>query len=169
MIEPRCLIEDDGRPRLLRDDFAVGQNGFIGPACGPDAPVPISPAHITACSGRRGFRNRRQTAEKRKPGWGSSFRGNGDSLTIDNRCGHGKLRFMAKKKISSTDLIWIFHERLKAFDDHPLHGIPIAIVPLPSAGWTALTPKNVRLHRPLWENRVRAIEKELRNNYVLKG
>jgi hypothetical protein len=92
-----------------------------------------------------------------------------DSLTIDNRCGHAKLRFMAKKKISSTDLIWIFHERLKAFDDHPLHGIPIAIVPVPSAGWTALTPKNVRLHRPLWENRVRAIEKELRNNYVLKG
>jgi hypothetical protein len=93
----------------------------------------------------------------------------GDSLTIDKRCGHGKLRFMAKKKISSTDLIWIFHERLKAFDDHPLHGIPIAIVPVPSAGWTALTPKNVQLHRPLWENRVRAIEKELWNNYVLKG
>src|SRR6266436_3255355 len=98
--------------------------------------------------------------------WGS---GRGGSVTIDNRCGHGKLRFMAKKKISSTDLIWIFHERLKAFDDRPLHGIPIAIVPVPSAGWTALTPKNVRLHRPLWENRVRAIEKELRNNYVLKG
>jgi hypothetical protein len=107
--------------------------------------------------------------KKRKPGWGSSFGGSGDRLTIDNRCAHGKLRFMAKKKISSTDLIWIFHERLKAFDDHPLHGIPIAIVPVPSAGWTALTPKNVRLHRPLWENRVRAIEKELRNNYVLKG
>jgi len=92
-----------------------------------------------------------------------------DSLTIDNRCGHGKLRFMAKKKISSTDLIWIFHERLKGFDDYPLHGISIAIVPVPSAGWTALTPKNLRLHRPLWENRVRAIEKELRKNYVLKG
>jgi hypothetical protein len=80
-----------------------------------------------------------------------------------------KPRFMAKKKISSTDLIWIFHERLKAFDDHPHHGIPIAIVPVPSTGWTALTPRNVRLHRPLWENRVRAIEQELRNNYVLKG
>jgi hypothetical protein len=76
---------------------------------------------------------------------------------------------MAKKKISSTDLIWIFHERLKAFDDHPLHGIPIAIVPVPRAGWTALTPRNVRLHRPLWENRIRAIEQELRNSYVLKG
>jgi hypothetical protein len=30
MIEPRCLIEDDGRPCLLRDDFAVGENGFLG-------------------------------------------------------------------------------------------------------------------------------------------
>jgi hypothetical protein len=108
--------------------------------------------------------------EKRKPGWRVVFWGKrGDNLTIDNRCGGCKLPFMAKKKISSTDLIWIFHERLRAFDDHPLHGIPIAIVPVPSTGWTALTPRNVRLHRPLWKNRVRAIEQELRNNYVLKG
>src|SRR5713226_73816 len=110
MIEPRCLIEDDGRPCLLRDDFAIGENGFIGYALAPIGRL-----------------------EKRKPRLG--VRGfllgeAGDSLTIDNWCGHGKLRFMAKKKISSTDLIWIFHERLKAFDDHPLHGIPIAIVPV---------------------------------------
>jgi hypothetical protein len=32
MIEPRFLIRADGRSRLLRDDFAVGENGFIGPA-----------------------------------------------------------------------------------------------------------------------------------------
>ena len=76
---------------------------------------------------------------------------------------------MAKKKISSTDLVWIFHERLKAFDDHPLHGIPIAIVPAPSTGWTAFIPKTYDFHRPLWENRVTAIERELRNNYVLKS
>jgi hypothetical protein len=41
MIEPRCLIEEHGRPSLLRDDFAVGENGFIGPARGPDAPAEI--------------------------------------------------------------------------------------------------------------------------------
>jgi len=35
MIEPRCLIQDDGRPCLLRDDFAIGENGFIGPAWPP--------------------------------------------------------------------------------------------------------------------------------------
>jgi hypothetical protein len=31
MIEPRCLIKSEGRSRLLRDDFAVGENGFIRP------------------------------------------------------------------------------------------------------------------------------------------
>src|SRR5258707_898875 len=35
MIEPRSLIQDDGRPCLLRDDFAIGENGFIGPARPP--------------------------------------------------------------------------------------------------------------------------------------
>jgi len=35
MIEPRCLIQDDGRPCLLRDDFAIGENGFIGPVLPP--------------------------------------------------------------------------------------------------------------------------------------
>ena len=32
MIEPRCLNKADGRSRLLRDDFALWENGFIGPA-----------------------------------------------------------------------------------------------------------------------------------------
>jgi hypothetical protein len=36
---------------------------------------------------------------------------------------------MAKTKISSTDLVWIFHEESQAFDDFPLHWISIAIVP----------------------------------------
>ena len=35
MIEPRCLIKEHGRPCLLRDDFAVGENDFMGPARGP--------------------------------------------------------------------------------------------------------------------------------------
>jgi hypothetical protein len=30
MIEPRCLNKADGRSRLLRDDFALWENGFIG-------------------------------------------------------------------------------------------------------------------------------------------
>ena len=113
-----------------------------------------------------GVSGKRQSAEKRKPGWGRLLGKVGD---YHRRQKVRKLQFMAKKRISSTDLVWIFHERLKAFGDHPLHGIPIAIVPVSSAGWMAVTPKNVRQYRPLWENRVRAIEKQLRNNYVLKG
>jgi hypothetical protein len=29
MIEPRCLIQEDGRSCLLQDDFAIGENGFV--------------------------------------------------------------------------------------------------------------------------------------------
>jgi hypothetical protein len=74
---------------------------------------------------------------------------------------------MAKKKISSADLIWIFHERLQSFPDCPLHGISIAIVPMPGARWAALTTRNVQVRRPLWAKRVAKIEVELRNAYIL--
>jgi hypothetical protein len=36
MIKPRCLNKADGRSRLLRDDFALWENGFIGPALATD-------------------------------------------------------------------------------------------------------------------------------------
>ena len=49
---------------------------------------------------------------------------------------------MAKTKISSTDLIWIFREKLSSFDDCP-PSLPIAIVPS-DGSWTALTPHYVR-------------------------
>lgn len=29
VIEPRCLIQEDGRSCLLQDDFAIGENGFV--------------------------------------------------------------------------------------------------------------------------------------------
>jgi hypothetical protein len=44
---------------------------------------------------------------------------------------------MAKIKISSTDLIWIFRQKLEAFDDCPPE-VAIAIVPAPDVGWMAL-------------------------------
>jgi hypothetical protein len=74
---------------------------------------------------------------------------------------------MAAIKISSTDLVWIFHEELQAFDDFPLHGIPIAIVPTVHSGWRALTPSNVRTGRPLWASRVEAIQNRLQKKYTL--
>jgi len=74
---------------------------------------------------------------------------------------------MAKTKISSTDLIWMFHERLKAFDDCPAHGLSIAIVPAPDVGWMAVTNRTVRLRQPLWAKRIDAIQEQLRERYVL--
>ena len=38
---------------------------------------------------------------------------------------------MAKKAISSTELIWIFHEKIKELDDRPAQGLSIAVVPMP--------------------------------------
>ena len=76
---------------------------------------------------------------------------------------------MAKKKISSTDLAWIIHEELQAFDDFPIHGISIAIVPTADEGWRALTPRNVQVRRPLWASRVEAIQKRLQKTYTLVG
>ena len=49
---------------------------------------------------------------------------------------------MAKKAISSTELIWIFHEKIKELDDCPAQGLSIAVVPMPDVGWSALiSPK----------------------------
>ena len=72
---------------------------------------------------------------------------------------------MAKTKISSTDLIWIFREKLSAFDDCP-PSIPIAIVPS-DGSWTALTPHYVRKGHPNCVKRIEQIQKQLREVYVL--
>ena len=74
---------------------------------------------------------------------------------------------MAKKRVSSTDLIWMIHERLSAFADYPLHGIPVAVVPLKGGDWMALTTQLIRKHRKIWTDRVGAIEKQLRQQYIV--
>ena len=74
---------------------------------------------------------------------------------------------MARKKISSPDLIWLFHEKLKDFDDYPLHGISIAIVPEDKGEWRAVTTRNVQTKRPLWAGRVQTVEKRLRKEFSL--
>jgi hypothetical protein len=72
---------------------------------------------------------------------------------------------MAKIGISSTDLVWVFHERLQAFDDAS-RGMPIAIVPTSGVGWTALLGKT---QNPHWVTRVEGIQKQLREIYVLRN
>ena len=72
---------------------------------------------------------------------------------------------MAKIKISSTDLIWIFREKLLSFDDCP-RSISIAIVPSDET-WTALTTQQIRKERPDCIKRIEQIQKQLREVYVL--
>jgi hypothetical protein len=72
---------------------------------------------------------------------------------------------LAKTKISSTDLIWIFREKLLSFDDCPL-AIPIAIVPSDES-WTAVTAQRVRKEHPNCFKRIEQIQKQLREVYVL--
>jgi hypothetical protein len=74
---------------------------------------------------------------------------------------------MAKKMISSTDLIWQFHQELSQFDDYPLHGISVAVVPENKDEWRAVTTRNVVTKRPLWAGRLRSIEKRLRKEFFL--
>ena len=75
---------------------------------------------------------------------------------------------MAKKAISSTDLIWLFHERLREFHDFPQSGLSIAIVAAPDVGWTVLIDPRQQTRDPVRARRVRAIEKQFREMYALK-
>jgi hypothetical protein len=75
---------------------------------------------------------------------------------------------MAKKAISSTELIWIFHEKIKELDDCPAHGMSIAIVPMPDVGWSALISPKQRSAYPGCAKRVETIQTLLREKYVLK-
>jgi hypothetical protein len=72
---------------------------------------------------------------------------------------------LAKTKISSTDLIWIFREKLSLFDDCP-PSIPIAIVPS-DEGWTVVTTQRDRKGRPNCVKRIEQLQKQLREVYVL--
>jgi hypothetical protein len=76
---------------------------------------------------------------------------------------------MSKKAISSTDLIWLFHEKLKESDDCPGSGLSIAIVPAPDVGWTVLMSPRQQNKHPVCARRVREIQKQFREMYVLKG
>jgi hypothetical protein len=75
-------------------------------------------------------------------------------------------RVMAKIWISSTELVWVFHQRLEAFDDSSKQ-VPIAIVPVPDVGWMALMSAKSRTQNPHWARRVEDIQKQLREIYVL--
>jgi len=72
---------------------------------------------------------------------------------------------LAKKKISSTDLIWIFREKLSTFADCP-PSIKLAIVPS-EAGWTVVITARDRKRLPGCAKRIDQLQKQLREVYVL--
>jgi hypothetical protein len=72
---------------------------------------------------------------------------------------------LAKKRISSTDLIWIFRENLSTFADCP-PAIKIAIVPS-DAGWTVVMTASDRKRLPDCAKQIVQIQKQLREVYVL--
>ncbi len=74
---------------------------------------------------------------------------------------------MAKIRISSTELVWVFHQKLEAFDDCPPE-VPIAVVPAQDVGWRAVMSAKVRTQNPHWARRVEAVQKQLREIYVLR-
>jgi hypothetical protein len=76
---------------------------------------------------------------------------------------------MAKKAISSTALIGIFHEKIKELDDCPARGLSIAVVPMPDVGWSALISPKQRTAYPICAKRAETIQTQLRELYVLKG
>ena len=71
---------------------------------------------------------------------------------------------MAKTKVSATELVWIFRERLKSFRDCSSN-TDVAIVPS-NNGWTVVTNVRRRDKSPRYAKRIEKL-KELRDVYVL--
>jgi hypothetical protein len=72
---------------------------------------------------------------------------------------------MAKIRISSADLAWIFTEQLRE-RFLPNRIAPVAIVPT-KRGWTAVTNRRTRIEQPLQANRIAQFQKRLSKVYVL--
>jgi hypothetical protein len=71
---------------------------------------------------------------------------------------------VAKNKISSTDLLWIFREKLSSFDER-FKVAPIAIVPSED-GWEVVAHR-YRNAEPELAKRIAQIQTELRAVYRL--
>jgi len=73
---------------------------------------------------------------------------------------------MAKKRVSSTDLAWIFRERLRETGDC---GSAVSVAILPSEnGWIAVTDKRLIKRFPRCAAQIERIQKELRETYDLR-
>ncbi len=77
---------------------------------------------------------------------------------------------MEKTKVSSTDLIWMIHQRLLSFKDFPQQGqVSLAIVPARKNGWTVVVGRRTGLLRARhWQGKIEAIERELQATFALR-
>ena len=78
---------------------------------------------------------------------------------------------MEKTKVSSTDLIWMIHQRLLSFEDFPQQSqVSLAIVPARKNGWTVvLVAASDRCAHLVGRARIEAIERELQATFALKS
>ena len=72
---------------------------------------------------------------------------------------------MAKTKISNADLVWVFSERLRSFNECAAP-ISIAIVPNKN-GWTAIASRRDRITHLRCAKRIEQVQRELRELYIL--
>ena len=72
---------------------------------------------------------------------------------------------MARIKISSTDLVWVFTEKLRSFNDCPSNA-SIAIVPAKN-GWQAIANRKDSVGHPLCAKRIERLQTQLQKIYVL--
>jgi hypothetical protein len=72
-----------------------------------------------------------------------------------------------KRKVSSSELAWIFVERLREFRDCPA-GVAVAIVPDPISGWIAVIQKADGRTKPIPLERFEDVERSLRQAYTLR-
>jgi len=72
-----------------------------------------------------------------------------------------------KQRISNSDLIWLFHQKLDEYEDHPHSGRALAIIPKGKGGWMVAMPASVSRRKPDLAARIGTIEKQLRKLYTL--
>lgn len=61
----------------------------------------------------------------------------------------------------------MIYERLKEYGDNPFHGVSLAVIPGSKGEWTVVTPKRLPKREPDMAARIRKIEKQLRQEYIL--
>jgi hypothetical protein len=88
-------------------------------------------------------------------------------IFFDSTKAHFVEAAMARRRISSSDLIWMFHERLKEYDDHPFTGVALAVIPIGNGEWAVAMTRRVPRRKPDMATRISAIEKQLQKQYTL--